>query len=159
MLLIMCVLFLMFDIRYLCKGRLFHETMKDIAISLLDMQLAKMEGRREKEGDILYLGGKVILLLLFAIIMLILNLVTYSYLWDIDPYKWPTLLLMVLLIWSLFRASLKSRGNYSTKEEIIVAKAKIKSEKRYSAYRIFDAILSCFYYGYIILTISGIIHL
>lgn len=133
---IFTLIFLLFALRYLCKGRLLNDWLREISEVAFKLKEAEEEEKYKA-------GVKAFTIYVFACASTITKLVYLAYAYDIDAYKLPTLIMILLHILTIFQAFL-NREKESRNKLIVLA-----YQKR-SARGIFGNLISAAYYSYIL---------
>lgn len=155
MLLIMCVIFLMYNVRYLIKGGLFFKTTSAVLLQGVINKENELAGKHIDKEKTVISGIVLILLLLFFITMMVIEIITFIHLLDIDSYKWPTILCILMTLRQVVVINLSKRT--PSKGELEVEKLKLIQMKPRSNYGIISATIHCVYYSYMILTITKLV--
>ncbi|GAB6989565.1 hypothetical protein JCM16418A_16150 [Paenibacillus pini] len=140
------IIFLALSLYGVFRGTLFSETAKKI--TLLTIKQAQGEINSEKMGKEFLKDGCIqwiaaVLLIIVEIVYLV-NAIGY------DTYKFPTLIMIALLISLLIIGSMEKNVNKMTDLELAVAKAKASRSKNVTLISIIRGLIWITYYGYML---------
>lgn len=155
MLLIMCVIFLMYNVRYLFKGQLFFETILAVLLQGVINKENELTGKNVDKGKAVISATILILIFLFSATMLMIEIVTFIYLLDMDTLKWPTIMCIILTLRQIVRISLSNKQ--PTQEEVWSEKRKLLESSPRTFCGLVSAAIHCVYYSYMILTITKLV--
>lgn len=155
MLIVLCILILMYNIKYLICGVGMYKACKEYLIKDAEFKIDKINGEfmsrdEEQENNV-----KLMPILIFSFAMTIIETVLFAYLLDYDVYKYPTITCILLTWLPLFKKSVTPKAG--DLDGLILYKAKLTStlnDKR-TKFGTMSAMVHTAYYIYILQLISS----
>lgn len=152
MILIFTIVFLMLSVRYIAKGQPFYDSLKEF-------QTADLKARQETNEYIqkelaTEALGKIAGPLLWALTVIITELIYLTNAYDLDIYKWPTLAMIAWLLMGLI-IGMTNKKKYVTEEDFRAAQYEIDTMPKRKIKNIIYAIISITYFCYILWILMG----
>ena len=140
---VLTIIFLTMSLVTLLKGRMFNGLYAEIVEENIKMNTIK--DHKFNTG----LLGKVLLFVLYGLGLLVVQLIYLSNALDYDIYKYPTLVMLFLLILGIIKPLATTKKNTVYDEETI-RKERAKIDKKRTPVGVLRNILSLAYYSYIL---------
>jgi hypothetical protein len=144
----------MYNVKYLVNGIGLYRTCKEYLIKATEFNIDKINGdfmgREEEQKN----SVDLVVIFIYSFTMMVIETVLFTYLFDYDFYKYPTIICIILTWLPLFKKSIAPKNN--DLDGLIVYKAKLTStlnDKR-TKYGTMSAVIHTAYYIYILQLIS-----
>lgn len=140
---VLTIIFLTLSLATLLKGRLFNGLYTQIIEEDIKMNT---DEKYKLDGGFLV---KILLFILYGIVLFIVQLIYLSNALDYDVYKYPTLAMLLLVVFTFIKPLLTSKKK-KVYDEATINKEREKTTIKYTFKGIVRSLINIAYYSYIL---------